>query len=202
MSVRIGATGLWEWDPCDTSPPTLTSNFYTPNWLSFSLGNVSLPRARWILRGEEKRDGSEWNVGGALTGGRGMEEEKDRNRYSPHLMFPPTFRPRLRGRYHAVSRRTTHACAGHAVRTEFVHLPLWRSVYVQRYSLTDRLTPRILIVCTRWSSGILSGIENFVFLSLVFAHVPLSTGSIIWFRSKHLAFFLHNAPMVCVHLVA
>jgi len=25
-----------------------------------------------------------------------MEEEKDRNRYSPHLMFPPTFRPCLR----------------------------------------------------------------------------------------------------------
>ena len=34
-------------------------------------------------------------------------------------------------------------------------------------NVTDRLlvnvTPRILIVCTRWSSGILSGIENFVF---------------------------------------
>jgi len=33
--------------------------------------------------------------------------------------------------------------------------------------VTDRLlvnvTPRILIVCTRWSSGILPGIENFVF---------------------------------------
>jgi len=34
-------------------------------------------------------------------------------------------------------------------------------------NVTDRLlvnvTPRILIICTRWSSGILSGIENFVF---------------------------------------
>jgi len=36
-------------------------------------------------------------------------------------------------------------------------------------NVTDRLlvnvTPRILIFCTRWSSGISSGIENFVFLS-------------------------------------
>ena len=77
-----------------------------------------------------------------------------------------SLRRRLRGRYHAVSRRTTHACAGHAVRTDY-RVCAQAAMTLCTCNVTDRLlvniTPRILIICTRWSSGISSEIENFVF---------------------------------------
>jgi len=75
-------------------------------------------------------------------------------------------RRRPRGRHHAVSRRTTHACAGHAVRTDY-RVCAQADMTLGTCNVTDRLlvnvTPRILIICTRWSSGISSGIDNFVF---------------------------------------
>jgi len=35
---------------------------------------------------------NEWNMGGAIMGDReGMEEEKERDRHSTYLRYPPTF---------------------------------------------------------------------------------------------------------------